>query len=264
MPSGSARFRRPTQLAAFGALALGGVALAQTPIAQLSPDGVAIQGKVAEDFGGKFVLGDETGRVLVEPRGGLPSDVKLTVGETLTVTGIPRQRVFDATRISRGETVLFTGPAAPPSPAFAPPGFAAAASSDLPPAPPPAGIGQPQIDEALRAYRLTAVGPAERKKKHVEIPARDAQGTNVTVSLDLFGRMWEIEDSDEDDDRPVPTRITSPAQAQEAVRQAGLVPTGQVEQKKHHFEVWGRTPAGELVEAHLDFAGHVYKRAWVR
>lgn len=274
----SPRFGRGRFVLAAGAAALlSGVAFAQVPIGQLSPDGVSVRGKVAEDFGGKFVLSDETGRILVEPRGGLPPDVKITTGETLTATGIPRLRTFDAVKIARenGE-IAFAAPPAPPQP-VPPPGLMVGAP--LPPPPPlgapppplpggpgaePASVGAGQIAETLRANGLTAIGAPDRKKRHIEIPARDASGRDVVVSLDLAGRMWEVEDAEETDDKWVTPRITSTAQAIEVVRQAGFAPTGQVERRKHHFEVLARDGAGERVEVHLDLSGHIYKRAWVR
>ena len=271
-------YRRAVMIAL--GLAAAGTAVAQVPIGQISSDGITIKGKVADDFGGKFVLADESGRILVEPRGGLPADIWFGAGEMVSVTGLPRGRTFEAIRIAREQgEVVFTASAQPvaPSPGM-PPTPSMSAGGSLPPdaMPPPladplrtaalpfpGSVGQAQIDTVLKANGLTAIGVPDRKKKHIEIPARDAGGTNVVVSLDLFGRMWEVEDADESE-APVPVRITSALQAMEVVRQAGLQPSNQVERREEHFEVMAQSPAGELLEIHLDMSGRIYKRAWIR
>lgn len=224
-------------------------------------DGATFKGKVVDDFGGKIVIETDAGKLLVEPRGGAAA-AKVTTGETLVVTGNASQRVIDATRIVRenGETVFFASSTAAP------------AVNPAPSVPPAAGtfggwaaqdVSSAQIQAVLKDHGLTQVGTAERKKRHIEIPTRSADGRNVIASLDLFGRIWEIEDA-EHDNKTVPVQLTSETQAANVITQAGYSTPRAIERRKHHFEVLTTSRSGEPMEIHVNLAGHIYKRVWVR
>jgi hypothetical protein len=242
-------------------------AIAQVPIGQVGPDGVTLKGRVAETFGEKFILEDDSGRILVEMRTAVGQVPALRTGETLVVTGLPKDRVMDARRVARenGE-VIFTDTKdaglAAPLPAHPLPD---AAVQRLPstPIPSASSLRADDISRFLRSLGLTAVGQPERKRKHIEIPARSGAGAEVIVSLDQFGRLWEIEDADHDN-KNVPARLTGTAEAERALRQAGYAPRGEIERRKHHFEALATNSRGELVEVHMNLSGHIYKQAWIR
>lgn len=235
------------------------VALAQ----MVAGDGSTFRGKVVDDFGGKIVIDTDAGKLLVEPRGATAGSVKVTPGETVIVTGVAQQRVVDASRIVResGETIFFAATRAvvpPPGPMPGNPAGGPAASAWTSPE-----VTSAQIQTVLKAQGLVQVGVAERKKRHIEIPTRDAGGRDVIASLDLFGRIWEIEDADHDNKR-VPVQLTTEAQVANVTTQAGYGAARSIERRKHHFEVLTTTGSGEPLEVHVDLSGHIYKRVWVR
>lgn len=250
-----------------GAIA-GSAALAQVAINQIGSDGITLKGKVAELFGDKFVLEDGSGRILVQTGPAGPQAIAVKAGETVSVVGMPRDKTFDARQILRenGE-VVFAAPA--PQPGIAPPPLAAGLAP-----PPPAGRGRPDdprgpvdrkaIDKVLQDINLTAMGEPVRHPKHVEIPARAADGKLVIVSLDRFGRLDEIEDADHDKERISESRAIAPADVERIAREAGFTPSEPVERRKHHFEILATNRSGETMEIHMDLGGRIYKQVWVR
>lgn len=268
------RHRLLLALTTAGGIALAGVASSQVPIGQLSADGVTIKGKVADVFGDKFVLDDGSGRILIQTGPGGQS-LSVTSGETVTVTGLPRDKTFDARKIQRenGDVVF----AAPPPP---PPGAGLGQVGMAPPPPPPPDARAPEPrgpaadarfgadrESMLRVLKdagVTAVGEPVRHPKHIEISGRTAAGKDVIVSLDRFGRLDEIEDADHDPERVSDKRPIGPADAVRLAREAGFTPSEPVERKKRHFEILATNAKGETLELHMDFAGTVYKQIWVR
>lgn len=263
------RYRLTTAALLGSALLTGAVAttaLSQVSIGQLSPDGVSIKGKVTDVFGDTFVLDDGSGRILVQTGPGGPQSLAVTSGETVTVTGLPRDKTFDARKIARdnGE-VVFAPTAPPPAP---PPGAFPPSPPDLagpgPAGDPRSGIDREAMLRVVRDAGVTPVGEPVRHPKHIEVNGRTGAGKNVIVSLDRFGRLDEIEDDDHDHDRVVEKRPFGPAEAERAARDAGFTPRPAPERRKHHFEVLATNAKGEMVELHVDFAGNIYKQVWLR
>jgi uncharacterized protein YdeI (BOF family) len=127
------------------------VLLLQTaPIAQIA-DGnlVAVRGQIAEVFGNKFIVQDDSGRMLVDtgPRG--EGGDLVTKGETITVQGQFENGFIRANVMTRADgTSEVFGPPKPPRPGRRPddwrgpradrgPGFDRGPGSELPPPPPP-------------------------------------------------------------------------------------------------------------------------------
>ena len=251
-----------------GAAIAGSASLAQVAINQIGSGGITIKGKVAELFGDKFILEDSSGRILIQTGPAGPRSIAVKAGETVSVVGMPRDKTFDARQILRenGE-VVFAAPQPPPGMAVPP----AAAGF----APPPAGRGRPDdprgypvdrkaVDKILQDMNFTAMGEPVRHPKHVEIPARAADGKLVIVSLDRFGRLDEIEDADHDKDRVPESRSITPADVERIARDAGFTPSESVERRKRHFEILATNRNGETIELHVDLAGRIYKQVWVR
>ncbi len=240
--------RRMAILIGLTSAAIAIVVTISVALAQPAPgSGSTFKGKVIDDFGSKIVIETDAGKLLVEPRGATAGSIKVTPGETVIVTGAAQQRIIDASRIARenGETIFF---------GTSNPALAGWTLSDVTAA---------QIQAVLKAQGLVQVGGAERKKRHIEIPARDADGRDVIASLDLFGRIWEIEDADHDKKR-VPVQVTTDLQAADIIRQAGYGVARSVERRKHHYEVLTTSSSGEPLELHVDMSGRIYKRLWVR
>jgi uncharacterized protein YdeI (BOF family) len=109
-----------------------GVLLLQpAPVAQTDPGPVAVKGQVAEIFGNKFIIQDDSGRALVEtgPRG--EDGDLVTKGETITIQGRFDNGFIHAEVMTRADgTSEAFGPPRPPRPERGPgPG------RDLPPPP---------------------------------------------------------------------------------------------------------------------------------
>ncbi|MGZ5911256.1 MAG: hypothetical protein ACXWLB_15365 [Reyranella sp.] len=142
--SGAALAADPTDPARPQAVML----LTPSPIGKMQSDGpVAVKGTVAEIFGNKFVLQDDSGRALVDlgPRGDDGNAV--TKGEAVTVQGM-----FDGGFI-KGQVLVHAdgraeafGPPHPPRPERGPgrpPGPRAERGPDRGPPPPPPTPGTP-------------------------------------------------------------------------------------------------------------------------
>lgn len=102
---------------------LTGSAAADINIGDLDPDGTRISGTVAEIFGNKFVLEDETGRILVEAGPWFHQRLDLSEGERIDVIGEVDRETFDAFSIVRadGEVLKIRSPEGPPPWAGTPP-----------------------------------------------------------------------------------------------------------------------------------------------
>jgi hypothetical protein len=262
------RHRLLLALATAGGIAVAGGAWSQVPIGQLSPDGVTIKGKAVDLFGDKFVLDDGSGRILVQTGpGGQP--LSINSGETVTVTGLPRDKTFDARKIQRENgDVVFAAPQPPPPPGRGP-GLEPPPPSTLAGVAPPRtdgrfGVDRDSVMRVLKDAGIAPLGEPVRHPKHIEINGRNAAGKEVIVSLDRFGRLDEIEDADHDKDRVSERRGFGPAEAERLARDAGFTPRPPVEQRKRHFEILATNSKGETVELHMDFGGTIYKQVWIR
>lgn len=173
------RLNRPAGLGVLGAglLALGGAAGAvvmaetrpsvsmapATPVAirALSSTGiVTVRGRVAEIYGNKFVMADETGRALIDTGREGDRHPLVTAGEPVTVQGrFDRGFVHAAFLVGPDNKVLALGPLAGPprgphdgpdhGPGAPPPPPADPAGKELPP-PPAAAAEVPQTPAAAR------------------------------------------------------------------------------------------------------------------
>ena len=118
------------------------------PVGKLQTEGpVAVKGTVAEIFGNKFILQDDSGRALVDlgPRGDEGNVV--AKGEAVTVQGLFDRGVVHAQVLVRadGRAEAF-GPPRPPRPDRDPPrpGARAERGPDRAPPPPPPAAGAPR------------------------------------------------------------------------------------------------------------------------
>jgi uncharacterized protein YdeI (BOF family) len=127
-----------------------GVMLLQPVSIAAMQDGtpVAVKGNVAEIFGNKFIVQDDSGRALVDlgPRG--ESGDAVAKDETVTVQGRFDRGAIHAQIVSHadGRSEAF-GPPRPPHPDRGPPGLRAERGPDRgPPLPPPPEDRGPQRD----------------------------------------------------------------------------------------------------------------------
>jgi len=117
---------------------------------------------------------------------------------------------------------------------------------------------------ALTDLKLVPDGDVVRKKRHLEVDATTSDGRRVTVSFDLSGRVWEIEDESYEKKRSGDGRPIDSAAAVQAVARAGFAEPTAGEVKKNHTVVRARTQKGEAVDVHVDRTGYIYKQIWVR
>ncbi len=191
-----------------------GVAHAQTPIGSLdATGGITISGTVSDVFGNKFVLEDESGRVLVENGPDWFHRIEVARGEKVSVTGRPEGGSFDAFTIVRAD-----GTRVEVRPAGGPPPWAGgrerhaerggrpdrrdgersgqrqrgeergprrvAAAEELP---------RDQIMSRLEAAGYTDIDDVDRKGRHWEVDARNRFGDKVEVHIDFAGNIYKEE-----------------------------------------------------------------------
>lgn len=118
--------------------------------------------------------------------------------------------------------------------------------------------------QTLRALGLTPIAPLTREAEHLETEARSADGRRLSVSFDLAGRLWEIEDADHDKDRVAEWRDLDPAAVERIVAGAGFTFRRIVDEKPHHLVVRAATRDGAQVALHVDRNGYIYKQIWLR
>lgn len=211
-----------------------------------------IEGRIAEVFGGRFILETDRGRILVDPIG-MGRALAAAPGDRVSATGISaEENTMLARRIVRPDgSILYehTGPEAAGQPTAAPL---------------PKVDWRTDIPAALAALELTPIGQPVRKKHHTEIMARMADGRTVFVSFDRLGRVRELEDAAHDKAAAIATRALTREDYDDIARRAGFQPFNGIETKRHHVELLTRNRTGELIELHIDRAGYIYKQVWLR
>jgi hypothetical protein len=254
--------------AAFAALvAVASPASAQTAIGELNAaTGITIEGRVTDVFGNKFVLEDDTGRVLVETGPSWWRTTEVAVGERVTVMGEPDQsRTFDAFSIIHedGREIKIRDPNMP-----APWAGRAGPGSE----PDDAGL-RPQrradADDQREIDAATAAGidlkkiteeagfvfgyDVDREDDHYEVEAFAADGAEVELHIDFTGAIRRVEMDDPTYDE---------AGLRQIVESAGYAWRGDIDRKKKHYEVEAVNGHGERVELHVDYSGEIYKEKW--
>ncbi len=241
------------------ALAIGGVALAQTvSIDQLtSSQELSIEGEVRDVFGNRFVLEDQSGRVLVETGPARGQEYDLRQGERLTVFGEPdSDGGFDAFRIVRedGSEIEVNRPDGSPRQGGDERRDARGPATDD-----RRDIGDAELAEVLTAAGFTDVRLDERKGRHVEYDALDADGQRVEVELFFDGDVKKLEF--EDDGRAALDDVGAfmPEVVLQAAAERDLVEIEQFETKGRHYEIEGFDAAGREIEIEIDFDGRIRK-----
>ena len=191
---------RISLLALAAAIGIGTAAYAQTPIRDVTaPDGISITGTVTGVFGNKFVLEDDSGKVLVEggPDGQRKLDIQM--GEKLAVTGRPDRGSFEAFTITRADGSRIelrpAGPLPPhlmgrPGDRDRGPGRADRGEHGPRPAPMGEGRSRAELLDIIRAAGYTDIDDVDRKRGHYEVEARNRYGEKVEVHIDFAGNIY--------------------------------------------------------------------------
>ncbi|KQT54141.1 hypothetical protein ASG43_00470 [Aureimonas sp. Leaf454] len=236
---------------------------------------IAIRGRVAEIFGGAFVLEDASGRALVETGPSGDERPLVAAGETVTVEGRFERGTLRAAQLThedgRRETLREPrgggrgGPeedarrGGPHGRHHGGPG-PRGETEDGPRAEKrdeggvfgwfSGGIDEAEATKVLTTAGYTELTLMDTGRHHAEFRARDAAGAEWSLTVNDDGELAEREPF-----KPLPT----PEQARTAVEKLGYTYDGDVETRREHVEVDARTPAGRSVVVELNADGSLRK-----
>lgn len=134
----------------------------------------------------------------------------------------------------------------------------------LRPAAPGAAPPVASVTEQLAREGITAAGRPYRKRNATEIIGRDASGRKLIASFDPSGRLREIEDAEHRHVAPDSPDAVSAAEVESRLRAAGYTSLRLVDQRRYQFLFSAANARGEAMELHVDRAGNVLKRVWLR
>ncbi len=234
--------------------------MAQTPIGSLPQrGGMTIEGTVSDVFGNRFVLQDDSGRVLVETGPDRNRRLDIKPGEKLRVVGRSDDGGFDAFTIRRadGSEIVLRSPddkrprAEGPGPRGEGPGPKREARRGPPPPMPAAAISTDGVLKAITDAGYKPEGAPERHPRHFEVDAVNADGERVRVHADLDGRVYrEVWDRGRGfDERP------SEAEARRFAETGGYTIVGPLEAHPRHYEVLATDANGRQVRLKLHADG---------
>lgn len=277
--------------AALAMVSVPAIAAAQVDIGSIgNQDGLTIEGTVADVFGNKFVLEDETGRVLVETGPSWFHNIAVTQGERLTVVGEPDGDGFDAFRITRqdGTEIVVRDPNGPAPWAGGP-----RANGDDRRAERherherrderraereerreerraergPRGEHRAEMraenEQAARAalegFGFTEIELDERGPRHFEFDARDADGRLVEVRIDADGIVTKLEVETERPAAQADFAQLLPEPVRQALARDNVTDIREFERERRHYEVEGFNGDGQEVEMDIRLDGQVTK-----
>jgi hypothetical protein len=238
---------RKTLLATLGLAALlAPPAAAQVPIGSLAPGGVTIQGTVTDVFGNRFVLQDQSGRMLVDGGPARHQRLDIRAGERVTVTGRLEENGFRAESLRRedGREIAIARPAGPPPRAAEMPDRRGPARHAAP-IPPEAAV------RAAEAAGYRVQGSPERHPRHYEMVALNPRGERVQVHVDFEGRVYR---ETWDRGRGFGGRPAE-AEARRMAEAAGYRLAGPMEARPRHYEVEAVRADGQRVRLHVHAEG---------
>ena len=164
------------------------IAATPVPVARLAPDTAAsVKGRVAEIFGNKFVVQDETGRALVDLGRAGEDATLVAAGDTVTVQGRFERGTLRANALIRADGSLATleaGPKrGPGGPGRDPLGWA---RDKL-------GVAErvdvPAVEASLAVSGFTEIRVLGSGPKHLEIAAKDPSGRPQRLHVGFDGRI---------------------------------------------------------------------------
>ncbi|MGE0716077.1 MAG: PepSY domain-containing protein [Alphaproteobacteria bacterium] len=224
-------------------------ASAETPIAEvLRPEGITITGTVTDIFGNRFVLQDDSGKVLVETGPQWHDRVEVKPGERVTVSGRPERGFFHAFAVTRadGTRIELQPPGPPPGGRGPGPGMGPMGGPGMGPMGGPPGERGP----GMGPMGGPGMGPIGGRGPGMGPMAGRADGPGRGPGMGFMaGGPRHV----------APEAEKSREALKEILRQAGYRDIEDMERKRHHYEVEARNRFGEKVEVHIDFAGNIYK-----
>jgi hypothetical protein len=199
---------------------------------------VDLSARVAEVFGDKAIVESGGERLLVEPvatdkafPAGIGSEIRIAgdrVGNVLT----PRRVTLPSGSVVERE--------APPD------------------------AGEPSLAGQLAREGVTIAGPPYRKRHATEVAGRRADGRMVIATFDRAGRLQEIEDADHRHIHPQSPEAIPAAEVERRLSALGFTSVRLIDQRRYLFFFSAVDPRGDAMELHVDRAGNILKKIWLR
>jgi hypothetical protein len=210
---------------------------------------VDLRARVVEVFGDKAIVDSGGERLLVEP---IAPDKAFpaAVGAEIGITGFRLGNVLTPDRVTlpSGATVgRETSPAISPSAT-----------------PPDSAPGDRSLAGQLAREGVTMVGPPYRKRSYTEVAGRTADGRMVIASFDHSGVLREIEDADHRHIHPQSPEAIPQAEVEHRLGALGFKSIRLIDQRRYLFFFSVVDSRGDPMELHVDRAGNILKKIWLR
>jgi hypothetical protein len=207
-----------------------------------------MRGRVVEVFGDKAVVEADGERLLVEPiKPNAP--FAAVVGAEIEVAGRRNGNVLVPDRLRLPSGAVLQREEATPAPRL----------GDASPSP-----ADDSLEAQLAREGITIVGRPYRKRNYTEVAGRAANGRMVIAVFDQARRLQEIEDAEHTHIHPdSPSALPEPEVAR-LLASAGFSSIRLIDQRRFRFLYSAVGPRGERMELHVDRAGNVLKRVWLR
>ena len=213
---------------------------------------IDLRARVTEVFGDKAIveLGGE--RLLVEP---IAPDKAFpaAIGADIGIAGTRVGNVLTPSRVTlpSGATVEREAPRASPS-------IAPSATT------PDAAPGDRSLAGQLAREGITMVGSPYRKRYYTEVAGRTADGRMVIASFDHAGRLQEIEDAEHRHVHPQSPEALPAAEVERRLTALGFTSIRLLDQRRYLFFFSAVDSRGDPMELHVDRAGNILKKVWLR
>jgi hypothetical protein len=213
---------------------------------------VDLRARVVEVFGDKAIVESGGERLLVEP---IAPDKAFpaAVGSEIGIAGQRMGNVLTPSRVTlpSGAIVQREAPRAP--------------SAAAPSAPPPdAAPGDRSLAGQLAREGITMVGSPYRKRYYTEVAGRTADGRMVIASFDHSGRLQEIEDAEDRHIHPQSPEALPAPEVERRLAALGFTSIRLLDQRRYRFFFSVVDSRGDQLELHVDRAGNILKKVWLR
>ncbi len=213
---------------------------------------VDLHARVVEVFGDKAIVESGGERLLVEP---IAPDKAFpaAIGADIQIAGYRMGNVLMPSRVTlpSGASVERETPRASSSTASSAP-------------PPDAAPGDRSLAGQLAREGVTIVGSPYRKRYYTEVAGRTADGRMVIASFDPGGLLREIEDADHRHVHPQSPEALPQAEVERRVGALGFTSIRLLDQRRYLFFFSAVDFRGDPMELHVDRAGNIVKRIWLR
>jgi hypothetical protein len=213
---------------------------------------VDVRARVVEVFGDKAVVESGGERLLVEPIApdkAFPADIGADIG----IAGYRMGNVLTPGRVTLPSGAIVEREA---------PRASSSAAPSAPPADPTPG--DRSLAGQLAREGVTIVGSPYRKRYYTEVAGRTADGRMVIASFDHGGLLREIEDADHRHVHPQSPEAVPQGEVERRLGALGFTSIRLLDQRRYLFFFSAVDSRGDPMEVHVDRAGNIVKRIWLR